>query len=110
MKKLLLLALCSFSLNATPLGETLFNGNCITCHEIHTTNSAPSIKEVKVRYHKAFDSKEKFVTFMVEWITKPDAKKALMPEAIKKHGLMPLLGYDKESLTEIATFLYEHPF
>lgn len=110
MLKFFIPVLFYISLSAASLGETLFNGNCVTCHEIHTTNSAPSIKEVKVRYHKAFDSKEKFVTFMVEWITKPDAKTALMPEAIKKHGLMPLLGYDKESLTEIATFLYEHPF
>lgn len=107
MKKLFLLAVCSFSLSAASLGETLFNGNCVTCHSTTTPNSAPSIQEVQQRYKKAFESKEQFVSFMANWIIKPDAKTALMPEAIPKYGLMPLLGYDKETLTEIATYLYD---
>lgn len=107
MKKLCLWVYCALSLSAAPLGETLFNGNCVTCHTTTTPNSAPTIQEVQQRYKKAFESKEKFVAFMANWITKPDAKTALMPEAVSKYGLMPLLGYDKETLTEIALYLYD---
>ncbi|WP_263833740.1 c-type cytochrome [Sulfurospirillum oryzae] len=107
MKKLLLLAFFSFSLSAASLGETLFNGNCVTCHAITSPNSAPAIQEVQHAYKKMFDTKEKFVAFMVNWIAQPNTKTTLMPEAIKKHGLMPSLGYDKETLQEIASYLYD---
>ena len=109
MKKRCLWVCCALSLSAAPLGETLFNGNCVTCHAITSPNSAPAILEVQHVYKKTFDSKEKFVAFMVNWIAKPNAKTALMPEAIKKHGLMPSLGYDTETLQEIASYLYDAP-
>ncbi len=108
MKKLLPLIFFSFSLSAAaPLGETLFNGNCITCHTISVPNSAPSTKELQARYKKTYESKEAFVSAMATWIIKPNAKTALMPEAISKYGLMPELGYDKQTLEEIASYLYD---
>lgn len=107
MKNLFLLVLASIYLHAAPRGEMLFNGNCITCHALENSPSAPSVKEIHTRYKKAFDSKEQFVNAMARWIIKPDAKTALMPEAVKKYGLMPELGYDKETLNEIASYLYD---
>ena len=44
---------------------------------------------------------------MAQWVLKPDAKTTLMPEAVAKYELMPILGYDKESLEEIAHYLYD---
>ena len=107
MKKLLSLLFFSFTLSAAPLGETLFNGNCLTCHAISVPNSAPSTKELQARYKKTYETKEAFVTAMATWIIKPNAKTALMPEAISKYGLMPELGYDKQTLEEIASYLYD---
>lgn len=89
------------------MGETLFNGNCVTCHALSVPNSAPSTKEIQTAYKKAFDTKEKFVTFMVDWIRKPNSKTAIMQDAVKKYELMPNLGYDRDSLQEIASFLYD---
>jgi len=47
---------------------------------------------------------------MTKWVEKPDAKTALMPEAISQYGLMPELGFDRETLREIGLFLYEKKF
>lgn len=105
-----LIVFLSVSLYAAPGGETLFQGNCLTCHDYKKTASAPAIKDVQARYKQAFATKEAFVSFMVAWISEPNAKTALMPQEIKKYGLMPLLGYDQESLEAIAGFLYEGNF
>jgi len=110
MKVVLLLCGLSLTMYAISLGETLFNGNCVTCHKIDTPNSAPTIVEVQARYKKALPSKEAFVTFMAKWVEKPEAKTALMPEAIAQFGLMPELGFDNETLREIGLFLYEKRF
>jgi cytochrome c551/c552 len=110
MKIVLLLCGLSLTLYAISLGETLFNGNCVTCHKIDTPNSTPTIGEIQTRYKKALPSKEAFVTFMAKWVEKPDAKTALMPEAISQYHLMPELGFDNETLREIRLFLYEKKF
>jgi hypothetical protein len=33
-----------------------------------------------------------------------------MHDAIKKHGLMPDLGFDKETLRDISAYIYETDF
>ncbi len=109
-KALLIFTISSVTLFAANLGETLFNGNCTSCHNITTPNSAPSIQEIKQYYTKAFPQKDAFVLFMSEWVSSPDAKTAMMPHAIKKYGLMPELGYDKDTLTEISKYIFETNF
>jgi len=47
---------------------------------------------------------------MSTWIAKPDAITSLMPEAVKKHGLMPELGYDTQALQDISAYIYENNF
>jgi mono/diheme cytochrome c family protein len=110
MKIVLLLCGLSLYMYAISLGETLFNGNCVTCHKIDTPNSAPTIGEIQMRYKKALPTQENFVGFMARWVQKPDAKTALMPEAISHYGLMPELGFDQETLEEIARYLYQTKF
>lgn len=110
MKFMVLLCSLSLYMYAITLGETLFNGNCVTCHKIDTPNSAPTIVEIQSRYKKSLLTKEAFVSFMVQWVEKPHAKTALMPQAITQYGLMPELGYDNDTLKEIAIFLYEKQF
>ena len=110
MKWLGVLVCLSIELFASSYGETLFQGNCVSCHDTLQTISAPAMKEVQSVYKQRFTTKEAFKTFMVTWISKPSEKEALMPSAIKKHGLMPQLGYDKPSLESIAEFLYDAHF
>ncbi len=58
MKIVLLLCGLSLTMYAISLGETLFNGNCVTCHKIDTPNSAPTIGEIQTRNKRVLPSKE----------------------------------------------------
>ena len=105
--KILFLVLFTFgSLYGKSEGRLLLYGNCITCHHETKSISAPSLKIIKKRYHEAFATKETFVKYMVEWVSSPNIKGSLMHDMIEKHELMPELGYDKDTLEKIASYIY----
>jgi len=95
---------------AQEMGSLLFHGNCTTCHFETQTHSAPSVVALKEHYLRAFPKKEDFVAYMSEWVKKPKKESSIMLEAIEKHGLMPELGFDKETLETISTYIYETDF
>ena len=109
MKTLIALLIFTTSLFAS-YEELLFNGNCITCHKIKEAKSAPSISEIQMRYKSAFSSKDEFVKYMSNWVLKPTVQGSIMHDSIEKHGLMPELGYHKEVVQKIATYIYETDF
>jgi len=47
---------------------------------------------------------------MSTWVLKPDPKKSIMLDAIKKYELMPELGFDKPTLEEISSYIYDTNF
>lgn len=98
------------SVHATDMRPLLFEGNCVTCHHADRTISAPSIMEIKANYLRAFPQKEDFVAYMSVWIVKPNKESSLMLEAIKKHNLMPELGFDINTSKDIAAYIYETDF
>ncbi len=98
------------SLSADNMSSLLFNGNCITCHKELKTESAPSVVDFKKAYKNAFSKKEDFVEYMSRWVENPNAKTSLMQGAIKKHGLMPHLGFDKDMLEDISSYIYDTDF
>ena len=109
--KYVFLFFLSLSLHAADKNAALyFSGNCITCHHITKTISAPSITEVKKRYLSAFSKKEDFVHYMSVWVYKPNEETSLMHDAIAKHELMPELAYDIDTLKIIAEYIYETDF
>ncbi len=95
------------SINADSYGRLLLYGNCITCHHETKSISAPSLMVIKQRYHEAFNDKKEFVKYMVNWVYKPSYEGSIMYDMIEKYKLMPELGYDKDTLEKIATYLYE---
>ncbi|MDD5158054.1 cytochrome C [Sulfurimonas sp.] len=109
-KKLLLFLSVSCLLEADNASSLLFNGNCLTCHHETKTVSAPSMVELRSRYLSVFSKKEDFVNYMSAWVEHPNAKTSIMQDAIKKHALMPDLGFDKEVLRDISTYIYETDF
>lgn len=106
----ILFILSFYSLEADDISSLLFNGNCLTCHKETKTVSAPSVVEFKKRYISAFKNKEDFVNYMSEWVRNPNKETSLMHDAIKKHGLMPDLGFDEETLRDISAYIYETDF
>ena len=110
MRYIYLSILVAISLNASDTRALLFHGNCITCHFEHKTISAPSITEVKENYLRAFPNKKDFVEYMSKWVVKPNKETSIMLDAIKKHELMPELGYDLSTLEEISAYIYDTNF
>ncbi|ABB43677.1 C-type cytochrome, putative [Sulfurimonas denitrificans DSM 1251] len=92
------------------MGSLLFHGNCVTCHHETKTISAPSATEFRQRYRDAFSSKEEFVSYMSSWVKKPSHEGSLMHDAIKKHELMPELGFDEDALKIICAYIYDTNF
>lgn len=107
MKFVIVFFAMSIYMYAISLGQTLFEGNCVTCHQIDTEKSAPTIQKVVQVYKMRFSKKEDFVKNMAIWLIKPDTLTTLMPKKIQKYRLMPELGYDKDTLQIIAEYLYE---
>ena len=108
MKIKLLILLLSINLFASSYGELLFNGNCITCHSTNElNNSAPTIIDRQKIYKSSFPLKKDFIHYMSTWVLNPNKETSLMDDAIEKYKLMPMLGYDKETLEEISSYLYD---
>jgi cytochrome c551/c552 len=109
-KALVLPMLLYSSLSADNLGSLLFHGNCVTCHNETKSISAPSMKKIREKYRSAFKDKKEFVEYMSNWVKEPDARTSLMDGAIKKYKLMPLLGYELETLRDITAYIYDTDF
>ena len=44
---------------------------------------------------------------MSTWVLNPNTETSLMDNEIKRYRLMPMLGYDRETLEEISSYLYD---
>ena len=108
MKKLILLCLTLLTSLSSNDNKLLFYGNCIACHGELRKPSAPHLSEVKGYYLIAYPKKEDFVANMAKWIFRPNKENAQLPEAIEKYKLMPYLSIDLDTLTKIATYIYEN--
>ena len=106
----LITLILNISLYANDYGSLLFQGNCITCHNSNKTISAPAMKIVKENYLRAFPLKKDFVKYMSKWVVHPNPETSIMLDAIKKHHLMPELGYDIETIKQITSYIYETDF
>ena len=108
MKKLLLLYIILLTSLSANDNRLLFYGNCIACHGEVRNPSAPHLSEVKGYYMMAYPKKEDFIANMAKWVFKPNAETSQFPEAIEKYKLMPYLSIDLDTLTKIATYIYEN--
>ena len=101
-------------------GEALFTSYCASCHttvigvnesggKITHIYEAPYAKDVIDKLKNETKTKEKFISFIKDYIDAPDKRKSLYgKKAIKDFGLMPSLKgvmTDKES-TILAEYLY----
>jgi hypothetical protein len=102
--------LLAINLHADDYGSLLFHGNCTTCHFEEKTVSAPAVIDFKKRYMTAFPKKEEFVDYMAAWVKHPSEETSIMRDAIEKHGLMPELGFELDTLQIIAKYIYETDF
>lgn len=92
------------------MGALLFNGNCITCHHVKESSSAPSIVQIREKYRQAFPQKKDFIKYMSEWVLQPKEETSLMHNAIEKYKIMPELAYELGTLEEISEYIYHANF
>ncbi len=109
-KKFKVFLLLNSLLYGSDYGELLLHGNCTTCHNIDKSISAPSLKIIRQRYRSAFPKKEDFVSYMSQWVLKPNEKTSIMSDMIDKYELMPELGYDIDTLQKISEYIYKTKF
>ena len=88
----------------------LYNGNCTACHKEDNVKSAPSMREIKKRYKAAFSEKREFIKYMTQFVIDPKEEHSIMSDKIIKYKIMPLLGYEKSVIEDIATYIYEKDF
>ncbi len=110
MKQFLIIILLSYNLFASSYPSLLFSGNCETCHKIGESISAPSINLIRKRYKEAFINKQEFIKYMSEWVYNPNEQGSLMLDQVNKYGLMPHLSYDKKTLEEISSYIFDTEF
>lgn len=110
MRCLIFIQLLLVNLLAFNEGELFFDGNCVTCHFKEEKKSAPSIKEIREHYLRAFPKEKDFVEYMTTWVLKPKEETSLMSHSIKEFELMPELGYDEYTLRKIASYIYKTDF
>ena len=93
-------------------GFGLMKTNCYACHnpnaKSHDDILAPPFKAVKMHYKKVYDTKEKFVDAIVDYVRNPEEENALMRGAVKRFKVMPKLNLPIENLEKIAIYIYDN--
>jgi hypothetical protein len=110
MIKIILTIFLSINLYSIDMGYTLFQGNCVTCHNPTKSISAPSMVELRSRYLDAFPNKKDFVDYMSVWVKTPKEETSIMEDSIKKYGLMPNLAFSLDTTKVISNYIYKTDF
>ena len=108
--KIIWFLLLALHVEANDMSSLLYNGNCITCHKATKAESAPAMIDIQSTYKKAFKTKKEFIEYMSKWVVSPNEDGSLMRHAIKKYELMPVLGFDEDTMLDISSFIYENDF
>jgi cytochrome c553 len=90
-------------------GKSLMENKCYTCHSPKVAKEyvlAPPMIAVKEAYNESYANEEEFVKAFQQFLSKPSKDKAIMKEAVEKHGLMPYQGSSEEEIKMIAKYIY----
>lgn len=91
------------------VGQESFNLLCVSCHDASTKGSdriAPPMMAIKKHYLNNANGEATFIQNMMEFVLNPSAEKSQMLPAIERFGLMPNMGYSKQQLESIASYIY----
>ncbi|MFH6604429.1 DUF3365 domain-containing protein [Maribacter algicola] len=91
-------------------GKKIMETECYLCHNPKASQAsmiAPPMIAVKKHYIDDNTTKEEFIESLILWINDPEAP-SKMPGAQQRFGKMPYLPYPKETITQIAEYIYDH--
>lgn len=87
--------------------------NCFTCHSPRgggpDSRIAPPMAAVKQHYLDHHDEREAFIQAMLDFLRYPTKEKSLMPGALAKFGLMPVMDFPDETIMAVVEYIYDHP-
>ncbi len=93
-------------------GYELLKSKCYACHSVSTKSHddiiAPPMIAVKRHYINNYDNKKDFVNAIVNWALDPKEENAVMFGAVRRFKVMPKMGFKKEELTKIASYIYDN--
>lgn len=92
-------------------GKSLMELNCNSCHSptaAENAGIAPPMIAIKKHYLETGMSKEDFSIAIQKWIENPTEENSKMPGAIKKYGIMAKVDYPKETIAQIAAYLFSN--
>ena len=114
---LLLLSIFSMPLMAEVFSAAAKRGEagfavCNACHNPELDPPlGPPMWGLQRRYGMASrGDKQQFIQRIVEFVSAPEKRNAIMTNAVEELGLMPELGLPTDQLTDIATYIYEAAF
>ena len=100
----------------TSKGYELMQQKCFICHFEKPDPSkkdamlAPPMLRVQEHYKPSYPEKDEFINAIVSWVKNPSESETLMPGAIRKFNLMPVLPYEDADLKLIAEVIYNIDF
>ena len=93
-------------------GKELIQMRCYACHNpvsvSHEEIIAPPMAAVKMRYSRAYPSKESFEDALVSWAMDPKPENALMWGALQRFKVMPKQEFDENEIRKIASYIYDN--
>ena len=98
--------------NTVVEGQQLFTTYCSACHGLTggmdmSQRVAPPIIAVKMHYIQTYNEQASFVKAITGWVAKPDEAKTLMPGAIRRFNVMPVIPVTSEDAKKIATYIFK---
>lgn len=100
-----------FSQSKNHPGKALMESHCYICHEVNSSHEeriAPPMMAIKRHYLTSGISKGEFVKEIVDWCENPSQENAKMRGAVNKFGVMPHLYFPKDTIEQIASYIYDH--
>ncbi len=94
------------------LAKIAMETHCYLCHSPTAAEVegriAPPMIALKAKYLKHYISQESFTSAVVKFVENPTSEHAIMVDAVKKHGIMPKQDFPKNSLQQIANYMYQY--
>lgn len=97
-----------YSFDAVARGRIVFDNACIRCHGLDaSTESAPAMRDVAIRYHEAFFDEAAAVDRIAIWIGAPSGDEALLPDSATGHwSLMKRVALDRDLAEDVGHFIW----
>ncbi len=95
-------------------GEMLTKKYCSACHKMEgngdQSTNGPRLAAIQKHYKPMYQGKQEFSDSMISFLKAPTIAKVLMPGAVKKFNLMPIIPVPDEDFKKITDYIFDTKF